>query len=128
MSKKKILLAIPLAIICGILVYSFILILRTNIIPVLQYYLAAGLFIGLICLFFTSFSKTVIATCIYLFLASINIIYLFPYRNESWFSILGFEMPHFQVTSFGIFILFCILNFDTVVNMYLDHKQKKQIR
>ena len=128
MTKQKILLLIPLTIISGLLIYSWTTILLTDIIATWQHYLALGLYAVLVFLYFKSFTKTLIATGLYLLLATFNVFSITPGISESWFKIFGIETPHFQPLSLGILILYFILNFDTLVNIYLDYKETKQTK
>jgi len=128
MTKKKILLLIPLIIIAGLLIYCWTTILFTNIIATWQHYVALGLFAVLVFLYFKSFTKTVIATGLYLLLATFNALSMTPEINTSWFRIGSIETPHFQLLSLGLLVLFLILNSDTLVNMYLDNKEAKAER
>ena len=90
-----------------------------------QHYVALGLFAVLVFLFFKSFNKTVIATGLYLLLATFNGLSMTPEIITSWFRIGPVETPPFQLLSLGLLVLFLILNSDTLVNMYLDNKESK---
>jgi len=125
MTKKKILLLIPLIIITGLLIYCWTTILFTDIIATWQHYVALGLFAVLVFLYFKSFSKTVIATGLYLLVATFNGLSMTPEINTSWFRIGPVETPPFQLLSLGLLVLFLILNSDTLVNIYLDNKEAK---
>jgi len=70
--KQKFLLLIPLAIIAGFLIYSWITFLCTDIIATWRHYLALGLFVLFIYLYLKSFKKALLATGIYLLLATFN--------------------------------------------------------
>jgi hypothetical protein len=126
--KQKMLLLIPLGIITGLLIYSWTTFLLTDITATWQHYLALGLFAILVYLYFKSFQKTVIATGLYLLLATFNAFSMTPQIITSWFKISSIETPHFGTLSLLLFILFLILNSDTLVNMYLDQKEAKTKR
>ncbi|MGN6802391.1 MAG: hypothetical protein ACTHJN_10820, partial [Ginsengibacter sp.] len=64
------LLLIPLGIITGLLIYSWITFFLTDIVITWQHYLALALFAVVIVLYFRSFEQTVIATGIYLLLGT----------------------------------------------------------
>jgi hypothetical protein len=125
MTKKKILLIIPLIIIAGLLIYCWTTILFTNIIATWQHYMALALFAVIVLIYFKSFTKTIIATGLYLLLATFNALSMTPEINTSWFRVGSIETPHFQLLSLGLLVLFLILNSDTLVNMYLDNKEAK---
>ncbi len=128
MAKQKILLLIPLLIIAGFLIYTWVIILTTDVEAVIQHYVAAIIFLELIFLFFTSFKKVVMATCIFLLAGTFNLLSLTPSIMSDSFGIIigGVKVgtPQFQLISFGILVLFTILNFDTLVNLSLDFKEE----
>jgi hypothetical protein len=130
--KQKILLLIPLAIITGLLIYSWITFLLTDITATWRHYLALGLFAVLVYLYLKSFTKTIIAIGLYLLLATLNALSMTPERITGW-SRFGspfgsIETPHFQILSLTLLVLFLVLNFDTLFNMYLDYKEAKSQR
>lgn len=125
MTKKKILLLIPLIIIAGLLIFCWTKILLTDIIVTWQHYMSLGLFAVLVFLYLKSLTKTVIETGLYLLLATFNALSMMPEINTSYFRTGLIETPHFQLLSLGLLMLFLILNSDTLVNMYLDNKEAK---
>ena len=132
MKKQKILLLIPIAIIGGLLIYSWATILFTEIIATWRHYLALALFIGLIYLFFKSFKKTVLATGVYLIFGTCNLLTLTPSvtTNSYGIRIGSFELwtPTFQLLPFGILVLFFMLTFDTLINIRLDYQEARQAK
>ena len=130
--KQKICLLIPLGIITGLIIYSWVSFLLTDIMPTWRHYSALVLFAVLVYLYFKSFTKTIIATGLYLLLATLNGLSITPEIITSWFR-LGTPFgsigtPHFQILSLMLFVLFLVLNFDTLFNMYLDYKEAKSQR
>ena len=128
MTKKKILLLIPLIIISGLLIYCWTTIMLTDRIPSWQHYLALGFFVAVVILFFKSFTKAALALGLYLLLATFNFFSMTADINDTWFIIGGIELPHFQSMGLGLLVLFLILNYDTLVNIYLDYKEAKAQR
>ncbi|MGN6247357.1 MAG: hypothetical protein ACTHNG_03315 [Ginsengibacter sp.] len=126
--RQKVSLLIPLGIITGLLIYSWITFLLTDVTITWQHYLAIGLFAVLVVLYFRSFEQTVIATGLYLLLATFNILSMTPQIITSWFKIGSIETPHFGTLSSLLLLLFLILNSDALVNMYLDQKEAKTKR
>jgi len=127
--KQKIFLLIPLGIIAGLIIYSWISFLVTDMKPTWRHYSALVLFAVLVYLYFKSFTKIVIATGLYLLLATLNASSMTPEIITGW-SRLGtpfgsIETPHFQILSLMLLVLFVVLNFDTLFNMYLDYKEAK---
>jgi hypothetical protein len=130
MKKKNILLLIPLIVITGFIIYSWSIILITNIVATWRHYSALALFGGLVFLFFKNFKQSVVFTCIYLILATCNLLALTPSIETSSFGIqigsLQLSTPTFQILPFWILMLFFILNFDALINIYLDYKEAKK--
>ena len=130
--KQKISLLIPLGTITGLIIYSWIAFLLTDMTSTWRHYLALGLFAVLVYLYFKNFTKTIIATGLYLLLATLNVLTMTPERITGWSRFSSqygsIETPHFQVLSLMLLILFLVLNFDTLFNMYLDHKEAKSQR
>lgn len=129
MTKQKILLLIPLAIVGGLLSYTWIIILFTDVVATWRHYPSIALFIILMLLFFKNFKKTILATAFYLLLGTCNLLVLTPSITSNSFGVgigsVQIWTPAFQLLSFGLLVLFAILNFDTLVNMYLDYKEVK---
>lgn len=70
----------------------------------------------------------VIATGIYLLLATFNAFSLTPSINTNWFRIGPIETPHFSGLSLGLVLVFLLLNSDISIDMYLDYKEIKAQR
>ncbi len=130
--KQKILLLIPLGLITGLIIYSWISFLLTDMTPTWRHYSALVLFAVLVYLYFKSFAKTVIATGLYFLLATLNALSMTPERITGWSRFgtpLGsIETPHFQILSLMLLVLFLVLNFDTMIDIYLDYKEAKAQR
>jgi len=76
MKKQKILLLIPLAVIAGILPYTWTIILFTEIVATWRHYVAVTLFPVLIFLFFKKTNITLHGTISYLILGTSNLLTL----------------------------------------------------
>lgn len=126
MTKKKILLLIPLVIIAGLLIYCWITILTQDYVVRWQHVLAIVLFAVVVFIFFKNFTKAIISTGAFLLLGTCNAFSMTPDINMTWFKVGPLETPPFNLLSFGLLILFLILNFDTMVNLYLDYKEAKR--
>lgn len=126
--KKKILLLIPLLLIAWQLVDCWVTILFGDGFVRWQHYVALSLFAVLIFFYFKSFTKAVIATGVFLVLGTCNAFSMTVDINKTWFGIGPIETPPFNLLSFGLLILFFVLNFDTMINLYLDHKEAKQAK
>lgn len=132
MTKKKLLLLIPLLLIAGLILYTWITVLTGDNVLVWRHYTGLVLFVPLIYLFTKSFRKTVLATIIYLILGICNVLTLTPAIIWNSYGIrigsANIETPPFQILSFGLLVLLCILNFDTIVDIYLDFKEMRQTK
>jgi hypothetical protein len=124
-TKKRIQIFIPPFIIAGLIVYCWIKILSTDVVATWQHYLALGLFIVLVVFLVKSFKTAVVATGLYLMLATFAVLSLTPEVNTSWLTIGSIDTPHINILSFGLLILFLILNFDKLIDIYLDYKETK---
>jgi hypothetical protein len=132
MTKKKILLLVPLTIIAGFLIYTWTTFLLTDISPSWRHYVGLSLFAAIIFMYFKTFSGTIMATSAFLLLGTINLLTLTPSVTSDSYGIrigsVELWTPTFQLLSFGLLILYCILNFDTIVNIYLDYKEAKELK
>lgn len=127
MAKSKKLALIPLVLVAVLLAYCWTVILTTEILATWRHYVGLILFIGLITLFFKSIAKATVATGFYLLLGTFNVLALTAEINTSWFRIGPIETPPFQLLSLGLLVLYSILNIDPLINIYLDHKERKQV-
>ena len=121
--KQKFLLLIPLGIITCLIIYSWVSFLLTDMTPTRRHNLTLGLFAVLVYLYLNSFTKTIIATGLYLLLATLNALSMTPERITGWSRFGSIETPHFQILSLTLLVPFFVLNFDTLFNMYLDFKE-----
>lgn len=132
MTKKKLLLLIPLLLIAGLILYTWITVLTGDNVLMWRHYTGLVLFVPLIYLFTKNFRKTVLATIIYLILGICNVLTLTPAIIWNSYGIrigsANIETPPFQILSFGLWVLLCILNFDTIVDIYLDLKEMRQTK
>jgi hypothetical protein len=130
MRKKKILLLIPLLLIAGLILYTWITVLTGDNVLVWRHYTGLILFVPLIYLFTKNFRKTILGTVIYLIFGICNVLTLTPSIIWNSYGIrigsANIETPPFQLLSFGLLILLCVLNFDTLVDIYLDFKEMRQ--
>lgn len=128
MTRQKFFLLIPLIISAGLLIYCWTIILSKDTLATWRHYVGLGLFLILTFLYFKSFKLTIIGTGIYFLLATFNILSMTAEITTSWLRIGPVEIPPVQLLSLGLFILFAILNFDTLVDIYLDYKEAKQAK
>jgi|GEM_PF-833673 len=130
MSRQKIRILIPLIIIAGLLLYTWIMILTTDSAAIIQHYIGLVLFIPLFFQFFKNLNRTIVWTGIYLLAGVVKFLAITPslvgIAPGIGIGSLQLGMPSFQVIPFLIFILYAILNFDQLGEMYLDYKEAKE--
>ncbi len=124
-TRQKILILIPLLIITVSLIYCWTIILTTDILATWRHYLGLVLFLVFIGLFYKS-EKIIIATGIYLLLATINLLVITPGIYTFKIRIEPVSVPSFQHVSLGLFVLYFILNNEIIIDTYLNYKEKKQ--
>ena len=99
--------------------------MTTEILATWRHYVGLGFFVLLAFLFFRSIPTIVIATGLYLLLATLNVFAITAEITTSWLSIWLISTPPFQPLSFGLFILYLIVNGSTLIDIYLDYKKAK---
>lgn len=111
--KQKILLGIPLAIIAGLLIYSWTTFLLTDMTATWRNYLALGFFAVLVYPYFKSFAKTIIGTGFYLLLATFNAFSQTPQKITFlvWISNWANRDTTFALSAFTFTTAFSISNF-----------------
>lgn len=127
--KRKILFFIPFAIVSIILLYSWLLFIFSDNIPSFSHYLGLIFFLPIIYFLFKgkTIKKPIILTGVYLVLATINILSFFPFVFTSSLniSIGSFTLftPAINALALLILIIYSVLNFDSLVDIYLDYKE-----
>jgi hypothetical protein len=129
--KRKILLLIPIAIIAGFLIYTWGQIIFISHWANWRHYVGLILFAIVLYFVFTNFKKAVLATGIYLIIGTLNLLTITQDVITAFFSTFGsleIHTPLFQPHLFLIFILYFLLNFDTLVDIRLDYKEEKELK
>jgi len=122
MKKQTISLIIPLVLSTGLIIQCWIIILTTDILANWRHYTGLGLFLILIVLYFKSYKLTIIGTGIFLILATFNVLSITAQISTSGLKIGPIQTPSIQLLSLGLFILYFILNFDAIIDIYLKYK------
>jgi hypothetical protein len=129
-TKRKILFYIPLLITAIILANTWANFLFTDYVPHFTNYMGLLLFIPVVYFLFKdkSCKKSLLALGIYLLLATFSLanITIFVTRSAGM-NISGLEIPLPPLNGVGmlLFILYCVLNFGTLVELQLDYKESK---
>jgi hypothetical protein len=131
-TKQKILYFIPFVIVVCILLYSWFTFVFTDNLAVASHYLGLVFFAPIIYYHFKdrSFKIPIVLFAFYLILATINLFSIFPFIMSSSIRIsvgtITIWTPAINGYSLLILILFGILNFDTLVEVYLDYKESNK--
>jgi hypothetical protein len=132
MSKPKKLLLSVLIVIAGVLGYCWYIILFTEIEATWRHYLAVVLFVPLLILFKKDIKKAVLCTGLYLILGTCNLLTLTPSVTSNSYGIkigsVEIWTPTFQLYSFLLLTFFFLVNFNSLVNYYLDYQDSKKSR
>ena len=131
-TKRKIFFFIPFAIVVCFLLYSwYILLVDEYNEPHFTNYLAVILFVPVIYFLYKdkSFVKPLITLGIYLLLATFKLANISPYTQffKVTLGIFGIPIPFPDMnwTALLILILYGVLNFGSLIDIYLDFKEAK---
>ncbi|MBO9564212.1 MAG: hypothetical protein J7621_15615 [Niastella sp.] len=131
MTKAQIRILIPLVCIAALLVYTFCVHFTDHSLETLiRHYLALGLFVPLVRGFIKKQIRlTVIYTGLYLLLATFNLLVITPTINHGFWIKIGsvtIDLPSFNGRAFGVLALYLMLNFDALIDFYLDYKESRK--
>jgi hypothetical protein len=127
--KGKILFFIPFSVLTISLIYSWYTFIFTDNVAVFSHYLGLLLFLPVIYFLFKdkTLKKGIVLTGVYLILATINLLSFLPFVSTSSFGIkIGFvDIWPPSLNPFGLLlsIVYGIMNFGTLVEIYLDYKE-----
>jgi hypothetical protein len=128
MKKEKILALIPLTIAGGLLIYTWSIFLFTDIVATWRHYVGLLLFLPLPYLQIKKFEAGLWATGSYFMVGTCNLLSLTPDVTTHSFGInigtLELSTPAFQLLPLGLLIIYFIVNFNSFVNIYVEHKFK----
>lgn len=114
-----------MAIATGLMIHCWIIILFTDGSPEWRHYLGLTLWLVLIFLYLKSFRWAILATGIYLLLASCNVLAMTPVISTSWLTIGPVRTPPVQGLSLILFVLYAFLNADFLIDMSLHLKKSR---
>lgn len=127
--SPKIRILIPLLIMAGCQLYTWLLVCLRFYYPTMQKGISLVLLISLFHFYFTRVRWCIVFTGLYLFLVTINCLTLTPATTALF---LGFGRgenaiytPGVQLIGLGLLVLYGVLNFDQLVEMYLDYKESR---
>lgn len=121
---------LPFALVSAMLLITWIVFLTKSLIPQWQHYIGLILFTPI--LYYTLIDKTLkkplILIGVYLILGTVNILAFLPFILTNGLTIgSGENELHIGLNGIAalLLIVYGILNFDTLANMYLDYKESK---
>lgn len=124
--SKKLINLIPFGLICLILIYTWYIILSTDIIATWRHWLALSLALVNLVVYYFRFLFGLIFTGAFLLLACFSLLSIFPERIcTSYFLKLGeteISTPGIDGKSFWLFLLYLALNTGYFIKLYLHHK------
>lgn len=125
---------IPFFIVTAILLYNWFLFIVTDATALLRHYIALLLY--LVILFLLRVDKTLkkplLAVGVYLLLASLGYISLLSWVGGTSYGVrivsLELQTPQLTGVPLTIFILYALLAFDPLTDIYLDYKEAREKR
>ena len=108
MSKKKILILLPILIIACFLVYTWAKIASTDSAATWKHYLGLGGFFVLVFLFFRNLDWAIMVTGIFLVVGTFNALAITVDIDTFWMRIGSLTTPPVQLKLFGIFVDKCV--------------------
>jgi len=119
---KKILNLLPFLALVGISIYTVIIFLTDSYIASWPQYLAFVLLIANGAVYFYQFKYGVLGTGVLLVVAMFARISFFPWI-ATWGIRIVIDLPKFEPNMLGLFVLYFLLNFNMLMNWYLDVKE-----
>lgn len=131
MRKRRIQFLIPVIIIIGLLLYTWYCVLVESYIIQIRQYLGLILFIPVLYCWYKdkTLAKPIVATGIYLVLATVNILSYLPYYETSSYTLtigsIELYTPGLSASGLILLILYAILNTGNLMEIHLDYKESK---
>lgn len=123
---KRILALLPVVILAVIAGYNLGLFSFGGYSMTLSHWVAFGLLGVNLCLYFFRFRPAVLATGVILLLATFNFISFYAETTVRSIGIGGVFTPGVQLSMLLLLILYVVVEFDLLVNWYLDLKEEKR--
>jgi len=120
----KILQLLPFSIALAIMIRCWFQQSSMHYIPQWQHYSAVLCALIVVYFLLKDLNKALIALGCFFVVGTCNGLSLTSAIVRNSITIFGVESPPFNSLSLGLLFLFFILNFTTIVNLYLDHKER----
>ena len=122
---RKIISLIPFLIICGIVIHTWVEFITTDYIATWRHYLALIAVAINAALYFVRYKQALLLTGLILILATFNLLSFF-YDIKTWvFGIGPLRTLPMELKSLLLLVIYCLVNFNFLINWYLDKKQEK---
>ncbi len=133
MKKDKIKILIPIALIGAILAYCWSIFLFTDVVAIFGHYVALILYLVPIYFFRKNLTWAVLSTGLYLLLATFTIAELTPTiytytEGVTFFQSFTITTPRFQPIGFWLLLLYLVLNYHPLIEIYLNYQDGKRQR
>lgn len=123
---KRFLALAPFLILAAIALYNLFEFVFMDYVTGWRHRLAFGLLAVNACLYFYRFRPAIVATGIILLLATFNLLSFYTETTVSAITVGGISTPGVQLSMLFLLILYVVLEFDLLVNWYLDFKEGKE--
>jgi hypothetical protein len=124
--RQKIQILIPLVLLAAFQVYCWTIFWITDFVATWRHYVGIILYLITVVVFFKGLRLAAFIVGLYLILGTFNLLAITPEIKTSWINIGPLSTPPVQLLSLGLFILYFILNFNSLIEYYLDYKEAKQ--
>lgn len=129
-TRRKIFFLIPFIITGVILSFTWFDIITTDDMAIWKHYAALMLYLIIAFLLYKdrTFKTSLILTGVYLLLSTFSLLSIFTHTFSLFaITITGFRIPFwgFDTSAFLVLLLYSILNFDSLLDIYLDYKESK---
>jgi hypothetical protein len=125
MNRQLIYLLIPILVICGFVLSSWIKFMNSQYMPQWQHYVALTGTILIIVLLFTNRRICFIATGLFLLLGIFRCLSLTTVVVTNMVGVGNLVSPGFNALCLGLFVLYVVLNVDAMADLYQDIRQPK---
>ena len=126
MLKKRILPLAPFLVLAATGLYNLGEFIFTHYVTDLRHRIAFGSLAVNTCLYFFQFRPAIVATGVFLLLATFNFISFYVETTVRSVGIAGVFTPGVQLSMLFLLIGYVIVEFDLLVDWYLDFKERKQ--
>ena len=125
--KSKIVKSLPYVILCSIVIYTWYIFLFTEYVANWRHYLLLSLLVVNGIFYYYRFRSAIFYTGIILLLCTFFILPPFKEIESSFINIGPVPIPWIEFWSFLILIFYICVNFNFLIDFYLDWKDRNQV-